>query len=309
MTVAPPRSITTRPSRSREARCVVAAALVFVTALVGCGGGDSEDEPSSATDDAATASEALQAPVGVIAIGHSGLTGENSDPNRPRLVAPENSWATGTNPEVNGVYQRLVSARPETEDHVANTAQASAPASALAHQAREALSVVPAPELVIIQTIDGDIECDGTDEDHVAEFGASVAKTLEMIQTRSPESRILMVGQLGRPSPTFIEELVAADPTVKAGLTGTDPSAFLNPAGELVEENFATLTGIIESYEAEQERQCAAVPHCQTDAGVRAEYVDELENFTSDWNHLNVRGQARAAEIAWPAVAALMELQ
>jgi hypothetical protein len=39
----------------------------------------------------------------------------------------------------------------------------------------------------------------------------------------------------------------------------------------------------------------------------RAKYVDELENFTSDWNHLNVRGSARAAEIVWPAVIALLE--
>jgi hypothetical protein len=46
----------------------------------------------------------------------------------------------------------------------------------------------------------------------------------------------------------------------------------------------------------------AAVPHCRTDGGARAAYVDERENFTSDWNHLNVRGSARAAEIVWPAV-------
>jgi hypothetical protein len=86
------------------------------------------------------------------------------------------------------------------------------------------------------------------------------------------------------------------------------PCAFFNPAGHLVEENFETLTRIIEGYEAEQERQCAAVPHCRTDGGARAAYVDELENFTSDWNHLNVRGSARAAEIVWPAVVALLEL-
>jgi hypothetical protein len=162
--------------------------------------------------------------------------------------------------------------------------------------------------LVIIQTIDGDIGCDGTDADHVAEFGASVAEALDVIQATSPNSRILMVGQLGRPDPAFVEKLVAADPTVKATLTGTGPCDFFNPAGDLVEENFETLTRIIESYEAEQERWCAAVRHWRTDGGARAEYVDELENFTSDWNHLNVRGSERAAEIAWPAVVALLEL-
>jgi hypothetical protein len=40
----------------------------------------------------------------------------------------------------------------------------------------------------------------------------------------------------------------------------------------------------------------------------RAAYADRLENFSSDWNHLNVRGQAAAAEITLPAVAALLQL-
>jgi hypothetical protein len=85
------------------------------------------------------------------------LTGENSDPNRPGQDAQENAWATGTNPEVNSIYRRLIAVRPETEDHVANTAQGGAPASSLAGQAQAAFDTVPAPALVIIQTIDGDI--------------------------------------------------------------------------------------------------------------------------------------------------------
>jgi hypothetical protein len=53
---------------------------------------------------------------------------------------------------------------------------------------------------------------------------------------------------------------------------------------------------------------CATVPNCSTDDGARAAYVDRLENFSSDWIHLNVQGQADAAEIAWPAVAGLLQL-
>jgi len=297
-----------RQSPSTTRRFAVAAALVPLIALVGCGDGDSNDEASGTADTGATTTAAVETPVGVIAIGHSGLTGENSDPNRPGQDARENSWAAGTNPEVDSIYRRLIAVRPETEGHVANTAQAGAPAALLTGQAEAALTQVPAPALVIIQTIDGDVTCDGTVADNVAEFGASVAEALDVIQTTSPSSRFLMVGQLGRPDPAFVEALVAADPTVKPSLTGTGPCAFFNPAGDLVEENFETLTRVIDSYEAEQERLCAAVPHCRTDGGARAAYLDELENFTSDWNHLNVRGSARAAEIAWPAVVALLEL-
>lgn len=71
----------------------------------------------AAQSEEVTASPSLGAgPVGVIAIGHSGLTGENTDPSLPPFSPVlENSWATGSNPEVDSIYQRLVAVRPETE--------------------------------------------------------------------------------------------------------------------------------------------------------------------------------------------------
>jgi hypothetical protein len=83
---------------------------------------------------------------------------------------------------------------------------------------------------------------------------------------------------------------------------------FYDSAGNIVPAHFEALTAIIDAYEAEQGRVCALVPHCVTDKGVRAAYVDKLENFSSDWNHLNVRGQAAEAELIWPVVAKLLEL-
>ncbi len=268
-------------------------------------------ESSGATTPDTTLPGTGEGPVGVIAIGHSGLTGENSDPDRPFQRALENSWATGTNPEVNSVYLRLVEVRPETEGHVANTADGGAVAATLAYQASRALGIVPTPELVIIQTIDNDIVCEGHPA-HVPEFGEAVADALAEIVDASPESQILMVGQLGRPSTIFVEELVAAVPEVKLALSGdgtTPCGGFFNPDGELIEENFDFLTEIIEDYEAEQQRRCDAVAQCRTDGGVRAGYVDVLENFSADWNHLNVRGQAAAAELVWPVVADILGLE
>ena len=182
-------------------------------------------------------------------------------------------------------------------------------AAQLASQTEQALSIVPTPELVIIQTIDSDIRCDGSDPDHVPEFDDTVADVLDQIVTASPESNILMVEQLGRPSPAYIEELVAAAAEVQQFLTGPAPCGFYDADGELVEENFDTLTTIIEAYEAEQQRQCDLVPQCHTDEGARAAYVDELENFSSDWNHLNVDGQAAAAELVWPVVVEMLGLE
>jgi hypothetical protein len=173
--------------------------------------------PSSATSRPAPSPD--RNPVGVIAIGHSGLTGEGSDPSRPGQVVLEHSWATGTSAEVNSIYRRLVAVRPETDGHVANTAQGGAPASPLAPRAQSALEAVSTPVPVVVQTIDDDIRCDGTDGEHVAEFGIALVDALDVVTTASPDSRILVVGKLGRPSPWFVEKLVAEDPTVLAGLT------------------------------------------------------------------------------------------
>jgi hypothetical protein len=206
------------------------------------------------------------------------------------------------------VYRRLVAARPETQGHVANAAVGGARVEALASQAASALGAVPHPALVIVQTIDSDIQCDGTDKTHVPQFGATLRAALLVIQKASRASRILVVGQLGRPSIAFVRKLVAKAPEVKSQLTGTGPCDFFAPDGRLVPKNFATLTAIINAYEAEQARQCASVPLCAVDGGVRAAYADKLENFSSDWNHLNVKGQAAAAQLIWPKVSALLSL-
>jgi hypothetical protein len=287
---------------------IVAALVAVALVVAGCGGGSDADSASAGSATSPPGPSADGNPVGVIAIGHSGLTGQGSHPSDPSRVALENSWATGTSAEVNSVYQRLVAVRPETDGHVVNAAQGGAPAAQLAGQARRALASVPAPALVIVQTIDGDIRCDGTDGQHVTEFGVALADALEVVTTTSPDSRILMVGQLGRPSPSFVEKLVAEAPYVQAGLTGSGMCDFFKPDGVLNEQAFDTLTSIIEDYEAEQARVCATVPNCRTDDGARAAYADRLEDFSSDWNHLNMQGQAAVAEITWPAVAALLEL-
>ena len=256
---------------------------------VGCAG--SGDDAGSTDSQPSTAASEESGPLGVVALGHSGLTGENSDPDRPGEDVPENSWATGTAPRVDSTYQRLVALRPETRDRVANQAQGGADAAALVTQAEAALQTVPTPELVIIQTIDNDIRCDVTDAEHVEEFGAAADATLDVITAASPDSRILLVGQMGRPDPAYIEQLVLEDPAAKARLSGTGVCDFFDPAGQLVEANFETLTGIIDGYKAEQARVCAAVSRCRTDDGARAAYVDELANFSSDWAHLNAPGE------------------
>ena len=178
-------------------------------------------ESSGATTSDTTLPGTGDGPVGVIAIGHSGVTGENSDPERPFQPALENSWATGTNPDVNSIYLRLVDVHPETEGNVANTAVGGGMAAQLASQAAQAMRDVPTPELVIIQTIDGDLNSCPLDEAALGPFGDSVTKVLEQIVEASPQSRNLMITGFIRPDPAYDEQAIAAYPELEPEVTGT----------------------------------------------------------------------------------------
>ena len=276
--------------------------FLAVLAFTGCA---PEVTQRSTTSTPTAAIKTNQDVVGIIALGHSGLTGEGSDPDRPGQDARENSWATGTAPQVNSVYQRLIAVHPETEGHVANLAQGGAPVTALLSQAQSALKLVPHPELVIIETIDGDIRCDGSDNDNIRAFGDALARVLQTIVEASPNSHILVVSQQGRPA-TFAAA-VASDPSIWQRFVGSGMCDLFNSDGTINQEHIEALTGIIESYEAEQSRVCAMFPQCSTDGGVFSSYVDDLADWVpDDWNHLNVSGQARRAEIIWPIIADLL---
>lgn len=287
--------------------------LAALALLAGCGGtgpalslGPSTPAPSTIgpSSPASLPTPDRSKPVGLIAMGHSGITGEGTGAEGEAM--PDKSWATGTLPAVNSVYLRMVSVLPETEGHVANAGQGAAPASRLAAMAERALSAVPVPALAIIQTIDADIQCDGKDADRTDAFGDSVRKAIQLIVEASPNGHVLVVGQLGRPRAAFLEELIARDPSQRAALSGNGPCDFFDPSGELNREHIANLTAIIDAFEAEEAKVCAEFTQCTTDGGVRAAYVDKLENFSSDWNHLNVRGQAAEAELIWPVVRQLL---
>lgn len=289
--------------------------IMLVVAACGAGTQQSAASPTTAvTNPPATATAQppptpeptadLAHPVGIIAIGHSGATGAGTATGSSR-DNPTASWATGTEPAVNSIYLRLVAVLPATEGHVANNAQGGASASSLSGQAQRALNVVPAPALAIIQTVDNDTLCDGS---NIAEVGQWLADALAVIHAASPNTKILVAGQLGRPSVDFIKTLVAHDPSAKADLTWDDDCSFFDAGGNLRVSGIEKLGAVIDAYEAEMARVCAAVPNCVTDGGVRKAWVDKLEYFSPDWAHLNVLGQAAEAALIWPVVEDLLGL-
>lgn len=309
-------------------RRAILAAVACASLIAACGSGASTNGPSPvavATSPAspttspvstlaptpsvavaATATPDLAHPVGIIAIGHSGLTGEGTGTTADAV--PANSWATGTSAQVDSVYLRLQAAMPEIAGHVANTAQGGATADMLQSQAIAALQVVPVPALAIISTIDNDIQCDGTDPQHEVVFGNYVKQALNAIVGASPNTKILIVGQLGRPNIAFTKAWVAKDPSVEEDSMGSDMCAAYDVNDKISPQGFKNLTAIIQGYEDVETGVCKLYPQCHTDGGVRAAWVDKVEYMSLDEGHFNVAGQTAVAANIWPVVKKLMGL-
>jgi hypothetical protein len=142
-------------------------------------------------------------------------------PEEPRTDTEANSWATGTNPAVNSIYQRLVEARPETAGHVANTASDGAESDRLPDQATEGLSRVPYAALLVVQLVGNDLRCDGTAPQHYPEFRDNVRKAVQTVLKASPNAAVALVGDPGRPA--SYAAAVAALPITPTEFVGTGP--------------------------------------------------------------------------------------
>ena len=125
-------------------------------------------------------------PNSIVVLGHSGATGYDSDPKAPETDATQNSWATGDNPEIRSIYLRLLALNPAVRGHNTNLAVDGTGVGELAGQADQALATKPLPELFLIQSVDNDMRCDGTDADNYAPFAATLTEVLKKITSGAP---------------------------------------------------------------------------------------------------------------------------
>jgi hypothetical protein len=301
----PPASLA-RPGRRAATVAVLltAAACANGTPVVTERGAPSQAPGRTAAEATSTPDPAH--PVGVVAIGHSGMTGFRSDPAAPEENAFANSWATGTNPAVDSVYARLVRAAPETADHVANLARNGAQADLLPYMANDALRLVPAPRLALVQIMDNDIRCDGTDPAHLPEFRASVREAVQVLVKASPHVTVLLVTGAGRPA--RYAAAIASLPTTPSELVGPGPCTMFSANKVVDRAQVARLTRLMEAYEGELAKACAGIPQCRTDAGASTTVQDSLDGLGSDLGHQSVLGHARTAAAVWPEVAKALGL-
>jgi hypothetical protein len=303
----------TEVGRLRAPSAAVTLVVMAATALLGCGGSDtkpaakaaSATATATATASAASASETARAgtwthgyPSSIAVLGHSGATGESSDPDQPGVEVRKNSWATGSNPKVDSVYSRILERNPAIKGNNLNLAQGGATVDELMGQAEELVATEPASDLIVVQIMDNDLVCPASST-ALSDFQSKLTSSLKTLSQGLPDATIFVVSQFGS-VPSYAKALNRGE---AASIGGVGPCDFALPHGRLVPANVDRLEKAIHAYEAQLESACKQVQRCTYDDGAFGRTVDKRE-YTSltDLNHMSISGHAKAAAVAWAAM-------
>jgi hypothetical protein len=237
-------------------------------------------------------------PDSIAVIGHSMAMGEGV--SGPRSFRIRNSWITGDIPAVQSLYSRILARNPAIRGNKFNLALGGADVASMLLQAKKAVGLKPAPELVVVQGIDHDIRCDTVSH---KPFQVAFARVLEVLATGLPEARIFVTSQFGSVH-TSIKAL-----TLKQRINqrhrispASGPCAFLDARGAAIPKGVAYLEAVIHRYEAAVATACKAVASCRYDGGAFGRIVERPEYISWDVIHLAAPGQAKSAAVAWAAL-------
>jgi len=258
----------------------------------------SSDDSSSAGAGTPPAADSAY-PSSLVVLGHSGTTGAGSDPDNPIADIRENSWATGTNPEVDSVYERIAAENPAAKGHVANFGIDGSDVTSLPSQAALAAEVKPAPELVLIQSIDNDMRCDGTDSQNFQPYRQRLTAVMDQLTSDLPDAEVFFVSQWASVK-EYDRTIMKIDRGHIAGIGPCDTynleTKRLDPKRErylqrLVDRYWAIVTSVCEQYE-----------NCRTDGGIMQTMKLDKDDLVGDLNHLTVSGHHKMAALAWQAL-------
>jgi hypothetical protein len=171
----------------------------------------------------------------------------------------------------------------------------------LIHQAGEAVAIRPKPSLVLIQSIDNDMRCDGTDSANYEPYRAKLTTVMDILTEGLPEARVFFVDQFAdvrtydRVVSTIDPDHIAGDGPCDTADPGTKK---IDPAKE------AHLQSLVDDYFGIIGEVCAKYPNCRTDGGAIQHMPLEPEDLAPDLDHLSVSGLAKMAEIEFEAMTA-----
>jgi lysophospholipase L1-like esterase len=266
------------------------SALSTAVFAAGCSGSSPTPAPSAAR-------ASTIAGKSIVVLGHSGATGYNSDPNDTSRDAGENSWATGTNPAVNSVYLRLLGTDPAYQRHNYNLAKDGATVDDLGGQTARLETVKPTPGVILIQVVDNDIKCDGTDARNYAPFADKLATVLQTVARYAPAAHIYVLSMWA--TAQAYTDAVSKVATARDSHTGTGPCDLLDGSGTIRHQAVLYQQDVMDHYHQQLARVCATVPTCKYDNGALQKYPLVTADLTPDGNHLTVAGQQKYADLVW----------
>ncbi len=123
---------------------------------------------------------------------------------------------------MNSIYLRRLGVNPAVRGHNLNVGVAGTGVDELAGQADQALAANPLPKLLLIQSVDNDIRCDGTDADNYAPFAATLTEVLKKITSGAPKAKILIVSSPWATVQNY-GQVAAQFPGPRAANSGTGP--------------------------------------------------------------------------------------
>jgi lysophospholipase L1-like esterase len=279
-------------SRPSGLVCLVLGALAV--GLLSCSSSDERSRGASSSP----SESASRYPNAIVVLGHSGTTGVYSDPSAPGADATGNSWATGDNPAVKSIYRRVLALNPAVRGHNTNLGVDGSSIDDLGFQLDNALALTPLPDLFMIQEVDNDMQCDGTDPANYPRFARTLSGLMTRITAKAPKATILLVSS--PPGTVSNYGKVAAHlEAAKAANTGDGPCDMFNPSGQAVPERWRYQEKVIRGYHAQLAMVCKRFPHCRYDGGALYRMVITAEDFAPDGLHFSIAGHRKQAELEW----------
>ena len=163
------------------------------------------------------------------------------------------------------IYVRLLRNHPAMKDNNANFAANGTTVDDMPAQFQSLLRVEGLlPDVVLIQTIDNDIQCDGTDPDHYRSFAKSLRQSLNLIAGTIPDVQLYLTSPWATVEnwtawASHHDEQVAAN-------SGHGPCDVFDQSGQVRPAGMRSMQEIV-NYWAALESACAEVPGCFTDGG------------------------------------------
>jgi hypothetical protein len=253
-------------------------------------------------------------PSSMAVLGTPTAAGWGADAAHPFRDAPQDSWATGTNPAVRSIYSRIVVLNPALKGHNANLTSGELASEAagrelddFAAQVLQALRLKIKPELVLVQVIDRAMKCDGATERNLADYGSRFSDALQTLAHGLPHARIFVISQWGSFA-SYVNYLKGLDVGKRLKNAGKRPCQLVaSPSGQIVASRVAYAKSIVAGEEAQLRAACAKVANCRYDGGAAQRIAVTAADISEFQYTPTLQGQAKLAAAEWKAMAGFVK--